>query len=326
MFLQLFFFLILFSLPFGLIYFERLIKKNNLELILGIILIYLALNTLFFLEKDFKQGFRDLVGFSYMLLPYIFSKLDKNQFSKIFNFTCAISLIGILIIISKNFFLMGEYKYNYLDDKHPFNDPIYIFGITYFTFFSYHKMKFFFKRWSVIFISTNIIYLNYVYYTLTASNRLTILVYIFTITIIVIDFIFSFKALKNFNEKFLIFYENNKSLIFYSILILIFLLFFLILDSVNKVFSSRFIEIRDTIEIMKETYFNLLFGSGIGSKYEISFHTRPVGFTHIFIYYLFLKIGFFGFVLFLLYFYELTNINKINFFNFINFFKLKKKI
>ena len=46
-----------------------------------------------------------------MLLPYIFSKLDKNQFSKILNFTCAISLIGILIIISKNFFLMGEYKY-----------------------------------------------------------------------------------------------------------------------------------------------------------------------------------------------------------------------
>tara|TARA_A100001015_G_scaffold131123_1_gene145513 strand:- start:444 stop:1682 length:1239 start_codon:yes stop_codon:yes gene_type:complete len=325
-------FFILFCVPALITYLKNLLKFQKLEKSIFIIFVYLIFQYYFLTKFDFrelcfytdldnKQIVRDLIGFCYFFIPYVFVKnFEKIELKKVIFATSIISIFGVLFLNLYNQYLVDAYKYYYFNSLHPYNDPLYLFGLSFLLLYSFKDIKNNNLNTIFIFIFLNIIFIFYAVYLYTASNKLAILQYCFLVSIIICNLLYK-------NKKLIIIFKhltNKKKYFFYTLMILLLLIFLIFFNRFDNLLSSRFIEIIETKDILFYDYLNMMFGLGIGSEFYISYFGREVSFIHIFVYYILLKIGLIGITLLIFYFHNILNFSKYNFFNFYKLFKIKK--
>ena len=263
---------------------EFFIKQKTFIFLISILLIFL----LFSLNiENFKQTIRDSASIFFFIFPIFFlyfSDTKKNIY-----FPIILTIGGMILfyrMLFKYFIYNGKIHYVNFDLEYLFNDCLILFSLNIILYYTFLYSKGFTKVILIIFSILN--WYLIISFSLTASSKIYTLGLIYNFLILLIFFLKN-----NIKKTNLINFFKKKYFFHYLILSLIILNIFFFVNPFEYI-NARKDEINFFLRhVQKNSSFDLLFGLGLGSFFEVNWGNTKIllSYLHIFPLYMFVKIG-----------------------------------
>ena len=263
---------------------EFFIEQKILILLISILVIFLLISLNL---KNVNQIIRDLASVFFFILPIFFLYFSDSK--KNIYFPLILTIGGMLIfyrLLIKYLIYNGSIEYVNLDLNYLFNDCLILFSLNIILFYTFLYTKGFTKLILIIFSTLN--WYLVIHFSLTAGSKVYAVGLIYNLLILIIFFLRS-----NIKKINLIKFLKKNYFFHYLILLIIILNVFFILNPFEYL-NSRNEEIKFFLQyIQKNNNFDLFFGLGLGSFFEVSWGDTKIllSYLHIFPLYMFTKIG-----------------------------------